>query len=56
VGSNASSSAWARSMRQPMLASRVRADGMIVLAVTPYGAISVATASVNAATPAFAAT
>jgi hypothetical protein len=34
----------------------VFAPGMIVFAVTPYGAISVATASVNAWIPALAAT
>ncbi len=43
-------------MRQPIAANRVRADGMTAFAVTAYGAISVATASVNAITPAFAAT
>ena len=50
------SSARARSIRQPMVARRVAADGMIAFAVTPYGAISVAIASVNASTPALAAT
>ena len=48
--------ARARSIRHPTAARRVWADGMIALAVTPYGAISVATASVNATTPALAAT
>ena len=41
---------------EPMLARRVAADGMMQFAVTPYGAISVATASVKASAPALAAT
>jgi hypothetical protein len=57
VGSNASSVRAAfRSTRHPMVARRVRAEGMIAFEVTPYGAISVAIASVKARTPAFAAT
>ena len=39
-------------MRQPILARRVAADGIMQFAVTPYGAISVAIASVNAIAPA----
>ena len=45
-----------RCVRQPICANRVLAPGMMEFAVTPYGAISVATASVNTLMPALAAT
>ena len=44
-----------RAVRQPISRVRAFAPGMITFAVTPYAAISVAAASVNASTPAFAA-
>ena len=45
------SASMERCVRQPICARRVLAPGMIEFAVTPYGAISVATASVNALMP-----
>ena len=43
-------------IRQPAPDRRVIAAGMRTLTVTPYGAISLATASLKAAMPPFAAT